>query len=57
MFPTDDQMMELVRQRVDHSKDCNQHPTYDLSCRGRIRLSCRCGWEYVIEPEDFNTSL
>ena len=57
MFPSDDQMMELVRQRADHSHYCNQHPTYDLSCKGRIRLTCRCGWEYVFESEDNNINL
>lgn len=49
MIPTDDQMIILVKQRSDHAKTCNGSPTYDLSQKGRIRLTCRCGWDFTME--------
>lgn len=49
MIPTDEQMVELVKQKFAHIKECSHTPKYDLSTRGKIRLVCVCGWEYNIE--------
>lgn len=57
MIPSDDQIAELVRQRMHHAEHCDQHPVYDVSCKGKIRMSCRCGWEFVVEPESNTTDL
>ena len=49
MIPTDAQMLELVEQRNEHARECNHHPTYDLTRKGRIKLTCLCGWSFSLE--------
>lgn len=49
MMPSDEQMEELVAQRIEHSKHCQYQPTYDLTRKGRIKLNCYCGWCFVLE--------
>lgn len=55
MVPTDDQLAELVKQKFEHAKHCQNNPTYDLTRKGRIKLICTCGWCFAIEA-DSNSS-
>lgn len=56
MLPTDEQMVELVSQKMEHAKQCQENPTYDLTRKGRIKLICPCGWCFVVEVGVTNTS-
>ncbi len=51
MLPTEEQMVELVKCRSDHLQNCKHQPTYDLSRKGLIRLTCKCGWEFILSSE------
>jgi hypothetical protein len=49
MMPTEEQMVALVTNKIEHTKTCNNTPKYDLSTKGKITLVCVCGWQYTVE--------
>lgn len=55
MVPTEEQMVAIVKNKMEHSKVCAHTPKYDLTTKGRISLVCVCGWEYTVEAGSNDT--
>ena len=48
IYPTDEQLFQIIGAKSDHSKTCLGRTWFDLS-HYEIVVRCNCGWEHRIE--------